>query len=261
MEVAESIANGVGGGGGGTERGDETVEHQPPQLEHPVLHAAGDADIEDVAHKHGPEGEGAEALQAQRQVRIGQPPENDHRRHSPGHQRGNGHPPHIHAEAEDQKGVARHVDPVHQEGYPQRHIRPLHGPEHGRAAVVEGDAGDGGGYNGVVRIGGRHDIRLHLGEEGHQNGALEEVEQERDHEGSGAQQENQVFPRAPGLPPLLPPDVLSRHRRASGGYGGEDVDHEVADGVHQGDGGDGRVPHHGHHQGVRQPHADGEELF
>ena len=61
--------------------------------------------------------------------------------------------------------------------------------------------------------------------------------------------------------PVLPPQVLGGDDGPAGAQGGKDIDKQDVDGIHQGDGGDGRLPHAGDHDGIRHPHRNQQDLL
>ena len=61
--------------------------------------------------------------------------------------------------------------------------------------------------------------------------------------------------------PLAPAEVLTGHDRAAGRHGGENVDHQRADAVHERHRRDRRIAHGRDHQRVRKTHRDAEQLL
>ena len=55
--------------------------------------------------------------------------------------------------------------------------------------------------------------------------------------------------------------ILARDDGAAGGQRREGVHQQHVYRIHQADGGDGRLPHLGHHDGVKQAHGDGQQLL
>ena len=143
VEVAERVADGIRHHRRRAEGRDQAEKHETSQLEHSVLHAAGHADIEDVAHQAHIEPEAAHIGEVQHQLFVEEQGEDDGCRHRAGDERRDGDARDVHAYAEDEDGVARDVDAVHQQRDLERHIAPAHRAEERRAAVVERDARDG----------------------------------------------------------------------------------------------------------------------
>ena len=164
MEIAHRIADGVGRDARRAKGGDEAEEDEPSEVEHPVLHAAGDGNAEDVAHDALFKAERADVGKMQLELFVEEQPHDHDRRHRARDERGNGDARHIEAEAEDQNGVARHVDAVHQQRDLERHAGARHRAEERRAAVVERDARNGGHNVAVIDVRRLHDVRVDVPE-------------------------------------------------------------------------------------------------
>ena len=89
--------------------------------------------------------------------------------------------------------------------------------------------------SGDDEIGDRplHDGGLHLAEEQAQQPAVEEQHQAHDHQGGGGDDVHELVGRPVGPIQLLGADGLGAHHGAAGGQGGEHVDDEHVDEIHQ----------------------------
>ena len=79
----------------------------------------------------------------QHQIAVEEQREDDDCRDRARHERRDRDARDVHTEAEDQNGVADHIDAVHQERDLERHVAVAHRAEQRRAAVVERDARNG----------------------------------------------------------------------------------------------------------------------
>ena len=91
--------------------------------------------------------------------------------------------------------------------------------------------------------------------------SFEYIQQCCEHQRRHAQQHHKLLARVAGVFLLPPADVLPRHHGAAGGHGGENVDHQIADRIHQRYRRNSGLAHGGHHQRIRKPHRDRQQLL
>ena len=233
VEIAKRVADGVGHHRCRAKGRNEAEEHETAQLEHAVFHAARHTDVEDILHQTHIEAKAAHIREVQHQLIIKKQAKDDGRRHRAGDKRRDRNAGNVHAEAEDQNGVARDVDAVHEKRDLERYIAPPHCAEERRAAVVERDAGDGRHHIYIICIRRRHDIRLDVAEHRRKDLRTEEVEQRHKEERHCRKQRDELLTCVAGVLLVLLSDILSRDRRTARRHRREDVDHQIADRVDQ----------------------------
>ena len=260
LKGADRVADGVCRHGGSAQHGHRGQQQNFAQLEHTALHAVGHAEAQDVLH-HIPVMTEAELFNTQGQAGPFQQDEHGRGRRQPGDQGGDGNALHAHMEAEDQKGIARHVDDVHEQGDPHGDLGIAHDPEQRRPGAVQRKERDGRFHDDVIGVGVSCHVRLHLAEHHPQHEALAQIEQHHDEEGRLPHKQQELLAGVSGFFRLPAAQILARDDGASGGQRREGVDQQNVHRIHQADGGNGRLAHMGDHDGVEQTHGDGQQLL
>lgn len=231
--AGNAVGNAVGGHGGGAEGGDEAEHNQLARLEEAVLQAVGDADGED-APDHNPVELGAEeSVNPQNAVGPLEQEEDDYRRRNAGDQRADARAQRAHAVPVDQNGVDRDIDDVYDQGVEHGHPAVAHGAEKGRAGVVDGHEGVGQGGGDEVGQGAVHHVGLNLAEDQREHMLPEDQRQHHQRRGHHRHGVEQLLGGGPGMVRLTAAQVLGYHHRAAGGQGGENLDEQYVDIIHQ----------------------------
>ena len=136
-----------------------------------------------------------------------------------------------------------------------------HGAEQGGPGVVHRDKGVGQGGEQEVDQGAVHHRRLHPAEDEQQDMLAQHKGQHHEHGGDKHHRVEQLPGGRAGVLLLPPAQVLGDHHRPAGGQGGEDLDDQQVEVVHQGHPGHGSLPAGGDHDGVRHAHGHQQQLL
>ena len=174
---------------------------------------------------------------------------------------GDGRSGHPHPQPEHQERVSGNIQQI-----------PAHGYRHGQAGVPRRPINCGGtveysqegiGESGdqEVGLGGFHHRFFHRPENQPEQGLPQHQAEEHHQQGkeSGAQKHLAGGPVRAF--PVLMPQVLGADDRSAGGHGRKKEDHQLVQGVHQGDAGHGGGADVGYHHGVHDAHQTGEYLL
>ena len=261
LDHIQRVDHGLRGNGGGAQRGNGGLHQQLAQLEQAVLDAGGNGHLADDLHERAVRPDGAVIAHGDGQLGVSLA---DHQKQGgkhPAHQRGKSRAHGAQAEAEDQQGVAADVDAVGQRGDDHGQARIAPRPELGGAGLGQGEEGiaEGGDKEIVLRLG--HDRVLHLAEDELQQPGAEYKAHGAQHNGQPQRHQIDLLRRPDGVLTILPSQVLGADDGAAGRQGADKVEHQRVDGIHAGDGRNGRIAHPGHHNGVHHAHQAGQQLL
>ena len=134
--------------------------HDFPQLKHPIFQTIGDADIGNLFQHTEIQLKGKRTLQMQQMLRRAKQQNDCNSGNDTGNKRRGCRTRNPHAKAENQDGIAAHIDGVHHHGEIHRHLGIAHSTKYCRTCVIQGDKRDGGGNDEKICFGCLHYIRL-----------------------------------------------------------------------------------------------------
>ena len=258
--AVQVVGHRVSGDLGCAEGGDDADHQDSAQLEDAVLHASRDADVQDLCdHLPVPGQKAFPHIDGQLPV-MKADKQNDAGDH-PGYEGRQGRTCHSPLHPEDEKGIACHIDHVHDNGHLHGDLRIAHGPKQRRTGVVHRQKRVGQRRQHQVHQGVSHNVRLHSLVQHPQKPSPAHNGQKHNDRRDEPRDENQLAGRFPGLLLILMPQILGGHHRTACGHGGKHVDNQVVDHVHQRHAGRGRLPGAGDHHGVRHAHGDRQDLL
>ena len=136
QEAGDVACHGVCRNGGGAQRAGQAGDRQLADLEHAVLDAGGNADLQDALDEVEVRLQVGEVVDAQRTVRLLQQEHHGEAGDHPAHEAGGGRTHHAHAEPVDQDGVAANVHHVHHQAGKHTDLAVALGAEQSRTGVV-----------------------------------------------------------------------------------------------------------------------------
>ncbi len=238
------------------EAGDDAHHEYASKLEDAVLHAAWNADVENLLHHT--------KIQAKRlfheadiQCRIAQQDIEDDAAHGSGDQRGNCDTGSAHVESEDTYGISGDIDQVDQDRNFQRDLGIAHGTEQRRAGIIYREEGEGEGGDRQVDQCILHNVRFNAAKEQVQHWASEQDHDQADQHARKDYGIQQLFGGSPGIFLVSGTQALGSHHGAACSQRRHDIEHQDIDHIHQRDAGHGSLPHGGDHHGVSHAHRDG----
>ena len=147
----------------------------------------------------------------------GDHPGDDARRRNPGHQRPQARPGRPHPKAVDHYRGPRDVDDVDHQGIEHGHLAVPHGPEQRGPGVVDSDERVRRRRQQKVNQGGIHHLPGDVAKEQPQDVPPEQQRQPHQRQRRQQRHIQQLLGRRPGVPRLLPPQILGHHHRPAGG--------------------------------------------
>ena len=200
-------------------------------------------------------------LNAQDAVSVLEQEQDDHRRYNTGGEGADAGAQGAHAEAENQDGIDGNIDDVDDQGVEHGHLGVAHGAEQGGPRVVERHKGVGQGSGDKVDHGGFHDVFVDAAEDQEEQVLPEDETQNHDDRGEHRHHVEQLLGSGLGVVGLLAAQVLGHHHRAAGTEGGENLEHQGIDVIHQRDAGHRRLTGCGDHHRIRHTHGHQKKLL
>ena len=259
--AADGVGHRVGRNGGGAQGGSQAADAQLANLEHAVLQTGGNANAKDAADQVAVRLHIRNMADAERVFNLLLLPEHPRcGKHAPqqGGQRSAQYP---HAQPINEQGVEADIDDVHDQAGQHGNAAVALRTEQSGPGVVKPDKGVGDGADQKVGLRKSHHIVINAAENNAQDGAAEHQNDQHDSDGADRKNGVQLGGAFGGFFTIAPAKVLAADDRAASCQGGQDLDDQNIQAVHQAHAGHSGFAHAGYHKGIRHAHGYRQKLL